>query len=133
MKPIDQQGVFVGDESKIFTEKPKQIYQEIDYVWEQVHMAGVSEKQGKLDEAAEHYKKGFYGLSSDMENITPERSMCATYLIDVYQKLGRYDEALAILDILEAKVFRGEFGIKRGAEIRARLLAAKNQAATNQI
>ena len=127
VKNIDKQGMFVGDREKVFTEKPKQIYQEIDYVWEQVRMAGISEKQGKLVEAAEYYKKGFRGLSSDMENITPERSMCATYLIDIYQELGRYNEALELLNILETKVFKGKFGAKRAAEIRSRLLAEKAQ------
>lgn len=133
VKPIDQQSIFLGNNSPVFTQTPNRVDQEIDYAWAQMHTARTYEKEGKLVEAAEYYKKGFYGLSGDMENIIPGRSMCAKYLIDVYQKLGRYDEALKILDLLERKVFTSEFGKKRAAEIRTRLLAAKNQPIPDQV
>lgn len=122
---LDNKGVFVGDASKVFQEKPKKIYQEIDFVWNEVHEANSLKKAGRLAEAAEHYKRAFYGPSNDIEMITPERGMAAFDLIDTYEKLGRYDEALAVLDILDEKFVHGEYGVKKSNEIRSRLITAK--------
>ena len=127
VKTIDKQGVFVGDRSKVFTEKPKQIYQEINYVWDQIHMGNGAKKAGRLTEAVEYYKKAFDGLSSDMKIITPERGLGAKYLIETYENLGQYDEALEVLGTLDKKFYKGEYGLKESTEIRARLLAAKKK------
>lgn len=122
VKPFDSRGLFVGEKFKP-DDHLNHVDKEIDYVWDQIHLAGVADKEGNLNKAAEYYEKGFYGLSGDMENIIPGRSVSAAYLIDVYKKLGRREEALKILEILEKKVFKGDAGEKKAAEIRALILS----------
>ena len=129
VKPIDNQGVFVGDQLQMVDGEPKKIYQEINYVWDQIRMGNEAKKEERFADASEFYKNAFSGTSGNMKIITPERGLGAKYLIETYEKLERYDEALVILAVLDENFYKGEFGLKESIEIRNRLLAAKAQVA----
>ena len=53
-------------------------------------------------------------------------------LAEAYEKLHRYDEAIAQLNQMIKNRELSELGIKDAKEMISRLLAAKHQAATNQ-
>lgn len=91
----------------------------IDDSWGNLKLANVNFKMGHYEEAIEMYKKA-YQIGGGNE------SFFGMELLRAYEKLYRYDEALALLDEIEKKYYKSEYGIQKAQEIRTRLLAAKN-------
>ena len=77
------------------------------------------EKNGELDKAAEMYLKAY-------ETDKGSRHVSGFYLAETYEKLARYDDAIAILDNMIKNGETNEYGIQKANEMKARLLAAKN-------
>lgn len=71
---------------------------------------------GQYKEAAAAYEEA--------RIVDPSNYVVDGHVVDVYEKLGRYDEAIGIVDNILKKDL-AEIGVKRYTELRARLLAAK--------
>lgn len=82
-------------------------------------------KMGRYEEALNAYKKAY-------EIGRGDESFFGKELLKAYEKLNRYDEALALLDELEVKYYKSEYGMKKAQEIRTRLLAAQNAAVSQR-
>lgn len=130
---IDDKGVFVGDPRLVPTSHQNSkihpgILQDqknheaslraIDESWEFIRVGDRYSKVGNLQKAADAYKNA-YSIGGG------SRAVSGLLLAETYEKLGRYDEGIALLDEMIAKPYLSENGIKNANEIRARLVAAK--------
>lgn len=134
----DGKGIFVGEKvsqykdtdlSKWSPETRKRVedhekdVKAIDDAWNNISLGGNFSKSRNYEDALEAYKKAYAADSGS-------RAFVGIYrLIPTYEKLGRYDDALSLLAEMERQVFKGEAGARTAQEIRARLIAAKNQTA----
>ncbi len=121
VKSIDNKGIFIGEQKDLVI-KPSQYSREIqadDEAHEHLRAGNLLFQQNKLNEAVEEYRKSYLigGMSKIVSGFT---------LIETYEKLDRYDEALSLLDEIE-KPSWSEYGHQKAAIIRTRLLAAKEQ------
>jgi tetratricopeptide (TPR) repeat protein len=90
--------------------------------WDYVGIGNSHYQAGRYEEAAEAYKKAY--------DVDPgNRVFTGLTLIDAYERLSRYDDALSILDELSKTQPISDYGVEKYAAVRARLLAAKNQPA----
>ena len=124
---IDDQGVYVGP--KIPKSKENSInpvLRDINYAWDNIDAGNRFYNAGQYEQAVEAYKKS-YAIKT-----TPAGAFSGLRLIESYEKLGRFDEALAIIEDLEKNNFKGEKGLQKAAQLRAQLLAAKNQLVSNK-
>jgi len=81
------------------------------------------ENAGQYEEAAKAYRKAY--------DVDPGNGlMSGDKLIETYEKLSRYDEALSVVDDILKNQPLGDYGKQQYALTRARLLAAKNQPTT---
>lgn len=80
-------------------------------------------KEGKLELAAEAFEKAYAYKNHPFTG----HAVTGFDLAATYEKLGRYDDAIAILDNMIKNRETNEFGIRKANDMIARLLAAKNQ------
>ncbi len=131
----DGKGVFVGtrrpeyeqsDPSKWSTETRKRVEQHESDVntlnegWKYIGIGDDLFNANRYAEAAEAYKKSY-------EIDRGGRPVSGFLLAETYEKMGKYDEAISLLDALIKDGVLSENGIQKANEIRARLLAAKNK------
>lgn len=76
------------------------------------------EKNGEINKAAEMYLKAY-------ETDKGSRHVSGFYLAETYEKLGRYDDAIVILDNMVKNREVNENGIQKANEMKGRLLSAK--------
>ncbi|MFH1800120.1 MAG: tetratricopeptide repeat protein [Candidatus Omnitrophota bacterium] len=127
----DGKGIFVGESKSRYMERNSQGQsEEIRKRIEQheVDVGAIEEahryrmqaygfiKNGQLKEAAVAFEKAY---------AAKRHAVTVFDLADVYEKLGRYDDAITILDNMVLSKETNEYGIQKAVEIRARLLAAK--------
>jgi len=140
VRAIDNKGIFVGDQKLApMTRQEAKIHpgilqdqkdheaslRAIDEAAEYIRIGDRHAKSGNLEEAAGAYKKAYFiGGGS--------RAVSGLLLAAIYEKLGHYDEGIALLDEMIAKPYLSENGIKNAYEIRVRLLAAKNASVTDR-
>lgn len=130
----DGKGVFVGerrpqykesDPSKWSPETKKRVEEHeasvraIDESWENRKQAYSYFQMGRYDDSIDAYRKAY-------QTGKGNEAFFGLELVTAYEKLKRYDEALALLDDISSKVNLSESGQKNFKEIRTRLIAAKN-------
>jgi tetratricopeptide (TPR) repeat protein len=96
------------------------VIRDIDYAWDHISLGDKYTKEGEYEKAAQAYKEAY-------TMPTPSGVLGGVKLVAVYEKLGRYDEALTLIDEIDTKYYKSEYGHQQAAEIRARLLAAKQK------
>ena len=120
---IDSQGIYVGPETQKSKENSiNSVLKDINDASDHIHNGNEYVKSGQYERAIEAYKKA-YAYS---ENL-PDGTMAGIMLIEVYEKMGRYDDGIALINEIDEKYYKSEYGHQKAATIRARLLAAKNQ------
>jgi tetratricopeptide (TPR) repeat protein len=92
--------------------------------WDDIELGNSYKRAGQYEEAIKAYKKAY-------EIDSGNRILTGRLIAETYEKLSRYDEAIAMIDEILKTQPLGEYGVEKYTAIRARLLAAKNQA-TNQ-
>lgn len=121
VQPIDEKGFFVGDEKKVIEPDHVSEYWKqakgIDDAWENIGIGNSYYQTGDYEKALGSYSKA-YAMD------TGSRTFIGFKLIETYEKLKRYDDALAVLgDIVNPNW--SQKGIQKASETRARLLTAK--------
>ena len=129
VEPIDNKGIFVGEKQKMIKDAPDHVG---DY-WKQVKAiddASAYETSGNayyrdsdFEKAAQEYKKAY---------LIGDRAVSGFKLAETYEKLGRYNEAIDLLNNMVKNRELSELGIQDAKEMISRLLAAKNQSFQNQ-
>ena len=130
----DGKGIFVGDKRPQYqqsdprkwspeTRKSVEEYEAnvraIDESWNNIAIGDNHFKLGQYQDALVAFEKAYRADPGS-------RTFVGYKLIETYEKLGRYDDALALLnDMITPKW--SEQGLQKVNAIRARLLAAKNQ------
>ena len=88
--------------------------------WDQIGQGETFYRAGRYDEAVMAFK--------DAYDIDPRnRVMIGDKLIKAYEKVGKYDKAIAIVDDILNNHHLGERGIKEFNEIRSHLIETKNK------
>lgn len=129
IRTIDNKGNYIGDkqsglepasdEASRFAKTVKGLHEG----WENIRLGNSYKRAGQYEEAIQAYKKAY--------DVDPgNRVFSGRKLIETYEKLSRYDEALSVVDEILKNQPLGEYGVEKYTAIRARLLAAKNQTST---
>ena len=136
VQAIDGGGIFVGDQelapipqqdSKIHPgilqdqKEHEASLRAIDAAAEQIRKGNSYDDVNQLEEAAKAYKAA-YSIGGG------SRAVSGLKLAMTYEKLGRYDEGIGLLDEMIAKPYLSEKGIQNANEIRTRLIEAKKKA-----
>ncbi len=121
VQPMGKKGFFVGDGEKVIepdhaSEYRKQV-KGIDDAWENIGIGNSYYQAGDYEKALESYRKA-YAMDKGSQTFIGFK------LIETYEKLKRYDDALAILDDIVNPNW-SQKGIQKASETRTRLLAAK--------
>ncbi len=96
-----------------------QTVQNLNTGWENIRLGNRLTREGDLEGALAAYKKAY--------EVDPgNRLMSGDKLIEAYENLKLYDEAISMVDEIISTQPLVEYGIQRFNTIRARLLAAKN-------
>ncbi len=90
--------------------------------WANIRLGDSYRKSGDFDRSIEAYKKAY-------EIDRGNRVYTGDILIKTYEQLGRYDEAIIIIDDILKNKHLAKKGINDFTVMRNRLLAAKAQAA----
>ena len=93
--------------------------QAIDQAWDHIGNGNASFKAGDYEKAAVAYEKA-YSVGKTQRHVS------GFHLAETYEKLGRYDDAIAILDNMIKNRETNEYGIKKANEMKMRLNAAKD-------
>lgn len=135
VEPMDEKGVFVGD-SKLSpvdeNERRRQLYpiqqkkweehqktlQGIDKAWDFIGIGSKHFKAGEFEKAAEAYEKS-YAADPGSRHVSGQD------LARTYEKLGRYDDAIKLLNQMIENKEMNEFGVKIARAHIARLEALK--------
>lgn len=91
--------------------------------WANIRIGDSYRRSGEINRAIEAYKRAY---DIDAGN----RVYTGDILIRVYENLGRYDEAIVIIDDILHNQRLAEKGIKDFTEMRVRILAKAQQGAT---
>ena len=92
--------------------------------WDQIEIGNEYFKSQDYASALDAFRKAYrttYG----------SKSLSGLKLAKTYEKLGRHDEGINLLDEMVAKGYLSEQGVRNANEIKARLLTAKTQSAQN--
>lgn len=95
---------------------------DIAYCWENIRLGDSYFKQGNYEGAADAYTKA-YAIDNGSKAVS------GLWLARAYEKLGKYDHGVAVLDDMIKSRVLSEKGVQSANEIKSRLLAAKAQAA----
>lgn len=126
-KIIDRNSFSVSDPKFLNTEvtdkslerkEHEQSLRNIDNAWNYIGAGDEHIKNGMLAEALDAYKKS-YAIGGGA------RAVSGLLLADTYEKLGRYDEGIVLLDEMIAMRYLSKNGIRNANQIRSRLIAAK--------
>lgn len=131
----DGKGVFVGEKGLVSNEnnstnlspetrervqKHQKDIRAVDVAWEKKAAGDDHFKSGEYELAVQAYLVAY-------QQNTFSKTMIGYKLIESYEKLYRYDDALAILDDMVDKKWSPQ-GLEKADKIRTRLLAEKNAA-----
>jgi tetratricopeptide (TPR) repeat protein len=121
VKKIDSQGIFVGREAMTIPGESKldKMHQEIGNSWDNISAGKDYFANGDYEHAAISFEQA-YGLKHG------EKAVAGLNLARAYEKLGRNDDGIMLLDQMIRNGELSEKGIQNANEIKSRLLAAKN-------
>ena len=129
----DNKGIFIGEVAPQYKESDRAKWSEATRKRVEQHESDIKAiddahlfrmqansylKEGKMELAADAFKKSY---------ASKKYAITGFDLVETYEKLDRYDDAIAVLDNMVKNHETNERGIQKANEIRARLLAAKNQ------
>ena len=120
VQPIDNKGIFVGEKQPM-TNHPDDYAKQtkaIDDAWDNMSIGDSYFKSGRYEEAATAYKKA-YSIG--------EKAVNGLLLAKTYEKLGRYDDGINLLNDMIKNHELSEKGVQNASAIKSRLLSAKNQ------
>ncbi len=127
---IDNKGIYIGNGKSGLESAPDEASQfnktvkALNEGWENVRLGDSYKRVGEYEKAIEAYKKAYI--------IDPgNRVFTGLVLIETYEHLSRYDDALLVLNELSSTQPISEYGVKKYAAIRNRLLAAKENKGSN--
>ncbi len=128
VESTNDKGIFVGEKQRLvdtnsdYARQVKAIDDASAY-----ERAGNSYYQsGNFERAIEEYKKA-YSIKGGLAHAT-----AGFELAETFEKLGRYDEAISVLDDMIQKKYLSPLGIQDATQMKSRLLAAKDQANQTQ-
>lgn len=110
---IGQDGVGV-----VYAARHQKMIQAIDNTTKYIRQGDSYMLAKRYEEAATTYKKA-YELGGDY-------AVSGLQLAKMYEKLGRYDDGIQLLDEMISKGYLSETGIENAKAIQHRLIAAKN-------
>ena len=120
VQSLDDKGIFVGEKSKavIRQEEHNEALRSVDKAWDNITIGDVRSKVNDYKGAVIAYKKA-YDIGGN------SKALSGLLLAETYEKLGRYDEGIALLDQMIQNRELSANGVKNANEIKSRLLAAK--------
>ncbi len=128
VRSIDENKIYVGDEKpglESASDEASSFAKTVEGLnegWDNIGTGESYYRAGQYEEAVKAYKKAY--------DVDPgNRTLSGNKLINVYEKLSRYDEAIALVDEILKTQPLVEYGIAKFTAIRTRLLAAKVQSA----
>ena len=108
-------------ENEIARKKFPETVARLNAGWDYIHTGSEHFASGRYNNAIEAYKKAY--------EIDPRnRLYIGNNLIKTYEKVGKYDEAISVVNEILKTQPLGEYGIQKYSAIRERLIAAKAQA-----
>ena len=128
--PIDQKGIYINEskpvaesKSNLLSEKRAKYAKAVNAQnesWDDIESGDAYIRSGDNEKAALSYEKAYViGFSN--------QHVSGMELARTYEKLGRYDEAIALLNQMMEKKQLSEAGIQTAQELISRLNIAKNQ------
>ena len=105
--------------------KYNQTVKNLNEGWDNIELGDTYRRAGEYDRAIEAYKRAY-------EVDSRNGLLSGKLLIETYEKVGQYDEALHIVDDIFLHQHLAPIGVERFEAIRTRLLAAKSQSLQNQ-
>lgn len=88
--------------------------------WDQIDLGLGYVKDGNYEKAIEAFKKSY--------QIDPGNGLTSgDHLIECYERLGRFDEAIAVVDEILKNQPLAEVGVSHYKSLRAKLVSAKSQ------
>jgi len=126
IKRIDPKGIFIGQSDLARSGKSKldHLYKEIDYSWDNIGEGKDYYASGDYEHAAEAFRQAYLPTHG-------EKAVAGLNLALSYEKLGRYEEGITLLNQMIKNRELSEKGIQNANEIKSRLLAAKAQTQQN--
>ena len=120
VKKIDTQEIYIGPDLKKSKENSiNSVLREIDDASNYMRNGNEYVKSGQYQNAIEVYTKA-YSYSAH----TSTGTMAGLKLVELYEKMGRYDEGIALINEIDEKYYKSEYGHQKAAAIRERLIAA---------
>ncbi|GEM_PF-4391130 len=119
VQKIDGKGIFVGAPNMVprAESKQEQITREVAYAWDNISAGENYFASGQYEQAVVAFKKA-YAVEMGSQALSGFK------LAETYEKLGSYDEAIALLDNMIAKRQLSALGVQDANEMKSRLLAA---------
>ncbi len=121
---IDNKGIYVGSGKSGLEPVPNEASQfnrtvkALNEGWDNIGIGETYYRSGQYEEAIQAYKKAY--------DVDPgNRVLSGDKLIKAYEKLSRYDEAIAVVDEILKNERLAQYGVEQFTAIRTRLLAAK--------
>ena len=127
VESIDNKRIYIGEEKSCHEPPPAdtearwtKTVNALNQGWEWIGIGNSHYVSGQYEEAVEAYKKAH---EADPGNI-----MAEPLIIEMYEKLYRYDEAINLVDNILKTQSLAPIGVERYTAIRNRLLTTKNKA-----
>lgn len=124
IQSISENGIYVGGRESELELPPDEAdgfsktVEGLSAGWENIRIGNSYDTAGQFEQAMQAYKKAY--------EIDPgNRLFSGDKLIEAYEKLSQYDEAIALVDEILKTQPLVEYGVAKFTAIRTRLLAAK--------
>ena len=131
IRSIDKQVIYAGRKKPMLDQAPDEESQfsktvkALDEGWDNIELGNSYKRVGQYEEAIQAYKKAY--------EIDPgNRILAGRLVVEAYEKLSQYDEAISMVDEILKTQPLGEYGVKKYSAMRSRLLAAKSQSPQTQ-
>ena len=127
VRSMGESGIYVGDKDRALTatSQHERDIKAIHETGEYIRLGNSYDDMARYDEAAKAYEKA-YSLDRG------SRAVSGLKLAMTYEKLGRYDDGIILLDQMIKNAELSANGVKNANTIKSRLLTAKSQSTQTQ-